>query len=302
MIEQYVSHDELKRLLSSLVVFVGGILIVALFAFIVVPGIRNANKPAAAPSITPPQGETGWLDLTEYPPSKGAVLPAIDPKEVLTATPAMLDRGKVLYAQNCTACHGVQGRGDGSGGAGIRPPPRDFTSPDGWKNGSRLTGIYQTLQNGVKGTSMAAFDTLPKRDSMALAHYVQSFGNFPHADDPKEIEEFGKQFAAAAEVVPPRIPVSMAMVKLEGEFQSPPPLGVARASDLLRGAVEDPERAALTLREDTSWRESPEALARAVVGGAPFNGFSTSAATLPLQQWKELYSELLGAVPEPERK
>ena len=50
MIEQYVDTKELRRLVSSLVVVIGAILIFVLFAFIVVPGLRNANRPLTAPS------------------------------------------------------------------------------------------------------------------------------------------------------------------------------------------------------------------------------------------------------------
>ena len=46
MIEKYVDAEELKRLLSVLVVILGCLIIAGLFASIVVPGLRNANKPA----------------------------------------------------------------------------------------------------------------------------------------------------------------------------------------------------------------------------------------------------------------
>jgi mono/diheme cytochrome c family protein len=36
---------------------------------------------------------------------------AVAPKPEVT--PALLERGKRLYAQNCTACHGINGDGKG---------------------------------------------------------------------------------------------------------------------------------------------------------------------------------------------
>ena len=53
--------------MSALLVVVGFISIVALFAFIVVPGMRNVNQPGSQTSVTAVQGDTGWLDPTDYP-------------------------------------------------------------------------------------------------------------------------------------------------------------------------------------------------------------------------------------------
>ena len=80
MIEKYLDADELKRLLSTLVVIVGCLIIAALFGIIVVPGLRNANKPVVPTPIAPVSGETGWLDITEFTMEKGKVLPPVDPE------------------------------------------------------------------------------------------------------------------------------------------------------------------------------------------------------------------------------
>ena len=71
MIDQYVSPEEFRRLLSSFLVTVGAITVFALFAFIVVPGLRNANRPPAEAAVQAPEGEAGWLDPTEYQPARG---------------------------------------------------------------------------------------------------------------------------------------------------------------------------------------------------------------------------------------
>jgi mono/diheme cytochrome c family protein len=302
MIRQYVSPEELRRLLSTLLVVVGALCLFALFAFIVVPGLRNANRPKAGPAVSPPQGETGWLELTEYPPAKSYDVPPVDPKRLLEASPDNLARGRALYAGNCAACHGDAGRGDGPGGKGLNPPPRDFTRAEGWKNGTALPGIYKTLTEGIKGSSMASFDTLSPKDRMATAHYVQSLGSFPHGDDPTALEAFGQAFAAKGEHVPARIPVSAAVGKLVKEYVAPAavPWPVAPQTpegELLRRAVADPARAGKTLAESESWREGPQALARAVTAGAPSNGFSVGAASLSPEEWETLYRFLVRALP-----
>jgi len=300
VIDRYLSPDEFRRLVSALLVAVGGVTIFALFAFIVVPGLRNANTPPAPEIVSPPQGETGWLDPTEYPPTKGYELSPVDPQTLLTANPQMLDRGKAVFQQNCVACHGSSGHGDGPASAGLTPHPRDFTKSEGWKNGYQLVGISKTLAEGITGSAMMSYAYLHASDRMALAHYVQSLGNFSHGtDDPAALDALARQFASAGERVPNKIPVSMAMAKLEEKPVSPAPLSppVADEGDpgtrLFARAVLDRVRAARTLTLAPGWRTSAQALAAAVVPGAPGNGFAPSVATLGPDQWRSLYAVLV---------
>jgi mono/diheme cytochrome c family protein len=43
---------------------------------------------------------------------------------------ADLAAGKEKYSMFCVTCHGEKGKGDGPGGAGLQPPPRDFSKGD----------------------------------------------------------------------------------------------------------------------------------------------------------------------------
>jgi hypothetical protein len=146
---------------------------------------------------------------------------------------------------------------------------------------------------------MAAFDYLSKKDRIALAHHVRSLGTFPRQDTPEGLAELGKEFAAGGERVPPRIPVSLAIQKLAGEEEAPPPLplpgGDAVAERLVREAVLDPARAARTLRASSAWREEPARLA----SGAPGNGFAPSVAGLAAEEWKALGEGLQRLCPPP---
>ena len=86
MIDRYVSPTELRRLLSALLVVAVFIALLAVFAFLVVPGTRNANRPVAGPGMVPGgpllprSGDTGWLDPTDYPAERGRTLPPVDPE------------------------------------------------------------------------------------------------------------------------------------------------------------------------------------------------------------------------------
>jgi high-affinity iron transporter len=78
-----------------------------------------------------------------------------------------------LYAAQCAACHGAQGRGDGLAGQGLEPPPSDFHDPV--RQGSQsLAMLYNTISYGVSGTAMSGFETLSDQDRWALAFYVGS--------------------------------------------------------------------------------------------------------------------------------
>jgi mono/diheme cytochrome c family protein len=303
MIERYVSPTELKRLLSALLVVTVFIALLAVFAFLVVPGMRNANRPAEGENaVTAAGGGTGWLDPTDYPPERGRTIPSIDPATVMAPNPALLSRGQALFLSTCQSCHGPKGEGDGAAGRGLNPPPRNFTHKDGWKNGTRIDSIYKTLEEGIKGSSMVSYAYLPKRDRMALVHYVQSLGAFDHGpEDARAMDALAKLFASSGEVLPNRIPVAMAIGKLEQEYREPagfdPALDPASVP-VLAQAVADPARAARTLAQLPGWRGSDQVLAAGLVPGLPGNGFRPGVARFTAAQWRELRGALAGAVKE----
>ena len=295
MIDRYVSPTELRRLISALLVVVGFIALVALFGFIVLPGLRFQAHTAQESPVVAVQGDTGWLDPTDTPITARQVIPPIDPKTVLTPNPELMARGKVLYAQTCVPCHGIYGKGDGPAGKGLTPAPRNFTANAGWKNGTRLEDVYRTLDEGLKGSSMASYNYLSKKDRMALAHVVQSLGAFDHgSSDPKAIAGLEKLFADAGEVIPNRIPLRLAVDHLVQEFQAAPPLKNRAASPILQEAVLDPIRAAQTLAGILGWQTSERVLAKALLPGLPGNGFAPAVAGYSPARWKELRIGLLG--------
>jgi len=300
MIEQYVSPPELKRLLSALLVLVLFLALLAVFAFLVLPGLRNSNQPDVETPSGVVGGGTGWLDPADFPPERGRALPPIDPRTVMTPDPALLARGKALFSENCQACHGEKGTGDGPAGTALDPRPRDFTRKDGWKRGARISDIYQTVSEGLKGSAMASFDYLSRKDRMALVHYVRSLGSFDHGpEDPAALASLARSFASSGEVIPNRIPLSVAMRKLEAEFTRAAPLPRG-GGPVLTAAVTDPARAGQTLAQITGWRTSDRALARIALG-APGNGFAPSVALYTPAQWRRLRDALGRALKEEPR-
>ncbi len=93
-----------------------------------------------------------------------------------TAVPDV-QHGATRYAQQCAACHGPGGHGDGPRAAALQPPPIDLTNQE---RASQRTpfALYQIISNGVAGTAMASFGALPEADRWALAFFV---GSLPYS-------------------------------------------------------------------------------------------------------------------------
>lgn len=100
-------------------------------------------------------------------------------KRPWVSTPELVAHGKQIFQNQCVSCHGEGGQGNGVAAASLNPPPRNFTGDGGWKNGRSLSGIFKTLKEGIPGTGMASYATLPMGDRWALAHYVLTFNSKP---------------------------------------------------------------------------------------------------------------------------
>ena len=105
---------------------------------------------------------------------------------------AMVAHGKVVFGNTCAVCHGAGGAGDGPAGAGLKPPPRNFVEPKKWTNGGDSIAIFKTLQEGIAGTSMASFASLPPQDRWALVQFVRSLNKTPVKDDLAKVETFAQ--------------------------------------------------------------------------------------------------------------
>lgn len=82
-------------------------------------------------------------------------------------------RGKRLYAQNCSVCHGDHGSSAKWGSNLLRSRPRDFTSEASRRELSRERMI-NSVTHGVKGTPMAAFGSQLKADEIAdVVDYIR---------------------------------------------------------------------------------------------------------------------------------
>ncbi|HZR17993.1 MAG TPA: c-type cytochrome [Verrucomicrobiae bacterium] len=80
-----------------------------------------------------------------------------------------VERGGELFKQNCAACHGATGRGDGFVSQVLLRKPKDLVATR-----FSLSLLSQVLWNGKRGTAMPSWRSLPQADLTALAAYVQN--------------------------------------------------------------------------------------------------------------------------------
>jgi len=114
--------------------------------------------------------------------TEDAVEPAIPLPPPPRATPALLARGKALYAQaKCAECHGEGGRGDGPSAEALQDDfqrpirPTDFTRGQ-LKGGGSVSDVYRTMTTGLDGTPMPSFaDSMSDDQRWAIAYHVLSF-------------------------------------------------------------------------------------------------------------------------------
>lgn len=103
-----------------------------------------------------------------------------------------LNLGKRVYMENCYACHGTNGAGDGPGSLGLVPPPRNFKQGL-FKFGNVVSGglptdedLYRIISKGLHGTAMLPWDL--ERDSiMAAVQYLKTFAPDVWEGEDKEL-------------------------------------------------------------------------------------------------------------------
>ncbi|MBK8178783.1 MAG: c-type cytochrome [Planctomycetes bacterium] len=87
-------------------------------------------------------------------------------------------RAAALYMRHCAACHGEEGRGDGTARPYLYPPARDF-SVGRFRLASTVNGtptdedLMATLARGMPGSAMPAWSWMSESDLRLLARHVR---------------------------------------------------------------------------------------------------------------------------------
>ncbi len=146
-----------------------------------VPGIAAGagSAPSAAPAAETTQvTQTGRA--AQAAPSPVAAQPAVP----AVVNPIRLPDAAVVkgaYIQHCSACHGLDGRGEGPAAAQLYPRPRDFVdtpfrfAATSGQTEEIIAGLERAITQGVPRSAMPGFGGVLEESMIAgLARYVLS--------------------------------------------------------------------------------------------------------------------------------
>jgi mono/diheme cytochrome c family protein len=106
----------------------------------------------------------------------------------LRATPEMVREGAALYGQQCAACHGPRGFGDGQAGRGLNPPPANLALTIRMPMASDEFLLWTISDGGAPfGTGMPAFkDVLSAGEIWRIVTFMRA--GFPPLVDRRDEE------------------------------------------------------------------------------------------------------------------
>ena len=119
----------------------------------------------------------------------------LDSTAPLGSSPELVAKGKLIFGKQCSACHGPEGKGDGSAAYLLYPRPRSFVAAkyrivSTWEGMPTDEDLFHTISRGMPGSAMPSWAHLPEKARWALVHYVKSLAAEPLAvgaptpDDP----------------------------------------------------------------------------------------------------------------------
>lgn len=101
-----------------------------------------------------------------------------------TVSEEVLIQGREAYMLYCVGCHGEKGDGKGPAAEFLEPKPRDFTKGI-YKFVSTAAGdlardedLLRTINRGLHGSSMPAWNLVDRQTQAALVAYLKSFSDF----------------------------------------------------------------------------------------------------------------------------
>lgn len=233
-------------------------------------------------------------------------VPPINIMDVKNSTPELLAEGEKLFKANCSSCHGENGAGGGPASMGLNPAPRNFTSKDNWKNGTKLSQIYTTLQEGLLPSAMAAYDYLLPKEKFALAHYIRT--NFipgPDTDSDADLQALdGIYNLSAGLTLAAQIPIKSASFlvisenesennKVKSALSSLEKYQSENGYDVFNRVVKNHNTAFSFLLMNKNWKQSEQNFVNLVVNNVNQNGFNGTVFNLKNEEWSSLYSLML---------
>lgn len=199
-------------------------------------------------------------------------------------TDESIARGRDVYLENqCSDCHGDQGRGDGSSAPTLEDQwskhirPADLTKRWTFRGGSTREDIYRTFTTGLDGSPMPAYEIDPPEDQWNLVNYVYSLSRDESdyataivsstVSGPIDVNAGVDQFATA----------TPALIPLVGQVIEPGRSFFPGVNSVEVRAIHNADDIAFLL----SWNDM----------GAETNGANSPAATMPEKDLSDAPSE-----------
>lgn len=229
-------------------------------------------------------------------------VPPVDVMKMAQPTDSLIQLGKTIFQTTCTSCHGQDGKGDGPASAGLNPSPRNFTSKQNWVNGPKLTGIFQTLQEGIKGSAMVAYEQFSPTEKFALAHYIRStFVPDPPETSNEDLTTLDQVYnLSKGRYIPAQIPIADAekliLIENEGKVNEITRLKEKIFKDendsgakIFREVTNNKFRALTILLNSVSWKDSEQEFIDVIINNVNIDGFNGRVLNLSADEWDTLY-------------
>ena len=301
-------NNNLKFFNGKPIVFLSGIYIYLIVVIIIIGLIyvNNLNDitTQAVPLRLNSQAVEKDLQLQE-----AKVIPPVDVLSIIDPSPEIIAKGKMLFEQNCSSCHGNAGKGDGPAGEALDPKPRNYTQSTGWKNGMKLSEIYKTLEEGIPGSGMASYNYLLPEDKLALGTYIRSafIQNAPEDTDEDLFNLDLNYNLSEGTSLPAQIPVKFAnklivsennktVKKIKGIIVSIKNMDDNEGKKLFYKVTNNKFSALVTLNAEQSWKKNQQLFVDVIVNDAINNGFNGKVFQLSSRQWDSLFRFLSGQI------
>lgn len=262
--------------------------------------INNIERQTVPPNVSEVK-EVNDISLQEP-----KTIPAIDIMKMSKPTDKLIAKGKTIFTNICSTCHGTEGNGQGPGAAALNPPPRNFTQNDGWINGRTISDMYTTLMEGIPNSGMTAYENLTPEDKLGVIHYIRStFMKDPPVDSKSDLEALDQQYNLSAGVkLPGQIPIenaeeliikeneakikkvdqALSLIKKESNTSS---------AKLFNEVTNNAHTALSYLVNSDSWRKSESTLVDFLTVNVNQDGFNGTVFNLSDSEWNALYNYLI---------
>ncbi|HKZ66083.1 MAG TPA: cytochrome c [Chitinophagaceae bacterium] len=228
-------------------------------------------------------------------------IPPVNILEISKPTDELIAKGKETFTTVCTSCHGEDGKGDGPASTALNPKPRNFINKEGWKNGPKLSQIYQTLEEGIPGSGMISYNYLTPLERIALAHYIrQTFVPDPPTDTENELLALDQTYSLSnGKEIPAQIPVQSAINIIIKESDSQVQNLISKVSEIngsdetgakiFKLVTNNELKALVTLNSGAAWKQDYQKFADIIIYNMPENGFNENIFKLSGNEWDALY-------------